>query len=228
MASKLSPAARLGVAFAGLVLVGMLAVLIAVLFSLEATRSEIRTTRATMVEAELRFQRVTQQLDPLLGDGGQARLARRGRELSDAVGELPGLAQDARAGLDAALVVAGELDGAELGGTLTAVRSALSGLSAPPAGSMKACDDRLRRGSPTAPGQAGCLLRSVPNIRSLLRSQRRLNRISTITQKRQLSITQRTYELLAESLAVQRETLERARSIDRKTGGPPPAVPTLP
>jgi len=93
--------------------------------------------------------------------------------------------------------------------------------SKPVVTSLSRCDRLLsgrRRGTE---GRVGCLLRVVPNFRSLLRSLRRLNRITAITQVETLSV-------LKQSLSVQSETLKSVRSIDRKTGGPPPSAPVAP
>jgi hypothetical protein len=223
-----SPAARAGVALAALLLVAMLATLIAVLVSLESTRSEIRTTRAGVVDTDQRLQRASRQLQPLLGGEARRRIGSTAGALGHALDQLPEAARRARQGVDAATFLASTLDEAQLPRALTSLRTlADAALTAarPGVHSLDACDASLRRRPPGASGQLGCLLRTVPNIRALLRSQRRLNRKSTTTQLRQLSLMQRTYELLAQSLAIQRETLEHARSIDRKTGGTAPAGP---
>lgn len=194
-----SPAARVAVGLAAVVLVGMLAVLIAVLVSLEGTRSEIRTTRAGVVAADQRFQRVAEQLEPLLaataplaGDGARRRLRGTTVKLADSVEQLPALADRAKQGVEAATFIATTLDRSGLRKTFLAVRDGLS------------------------------------RIRALLGSQRALTHVSTRTQLSQLSITRRTFALLSESLAIQREILERTRSLDRKTGGPAPTTPLAP
>jgi hypothetical protein len=252
VAVALPLSAKIAVGVAGLALVGILVVLIAVLASLEGTRSEIRTTRMGVNEAEQRFQRITAQLEPLLAaveplaDGTSQRdLARTGRSLTRAADKVPGLADDARRGLDAAVFIASTLRSADIEGALGAVRSAteaivrdvlpaasvllddldlsearsslLAELDTRGALSVKTCDTRLRDLPPSASGQLGCLLRTVPNMRLLLRTQRSILRSSDLTQKRIAT-------MLAESLAIQRGIREHVRSLDQKTGGTSPAA----
>lgn len=234
----LTPAARAGVALAGLLIVGMLAVLVSVLISLESTRSEIRTTRAGVVDADQRLQRASRNLRPLLdavqpltGGDTRRRVRHTTTALAAAVDRLPEVARRAGEGIDAATFIASTLDRAGLEQALSSVRSladATRTAAQPGARSLDACDASLRSRPPGARGQIGCLLRTVPNIRALLRSQRRLNRKSTRTQVTQLSVTQRTFQLISESLAIQRELLEHARSLDRKTGGTAPTTPLGP
>lgn len=239
---SLPPSAKALAGLAGLVLVGMLATLVAVLVSLEGTRSEIRTTRMGVTEAESRFQRVTERLSPVLEAAApltegatQDRLARTGRSVTRAAGAVPALATDARRGVEAATFVATVLRGAELGPALRVLRStatgaarALDALDVRGARSQIACDRRLRDLPPSAPGQVGCLLRTVPNVRSLLRSQRRLNRITATTQVEQLSVSRRQLALLEQSLAIQGDIRARVESIDRRTGGSPAPAPVSP
>ena len=233
---------RIAVAFAGLLLLGVLAVLIAVLVSLEGTRSEIRTTRMGVTAAEQRFERVTERLQPLLDatapladESSRADLREAGRSLSEAAGDVPALADDARRGVGAATFIAQTLQAADLGGSLTGVRwltdsatRLLADLDQDGRRSLTACDRQLQTGAPSDSGQVACLLRVVPNIRALLRAQRRLNRTSVKTQRGTLSLNRRIHALLAESLSIQREILERTRSLDRKTGGPAPRTLTAP
>jgi len=253
----LSPAARLGALLGAVVLVGMLGVLIAVLVSLEGTRSEIRTTRMGVTQAEQRFERVTKQVQPLLDatkpllsevGGSDSELRKTGRGVARAAKEVPALARDARRGLEAATFLAQTVGDADLGRTLSSVRvlaeaatangdlsrlisgadRLVAGLAVGGRQSLATCDARLRDRPASAPGQASCLLRVVPNLRSLLRSLRRLNRLSAMTQLTQLSVTRRTDERFAESILIQRQLLDRVRSIDRKTVGPPEGAPTGP
>jgi hypothetical protein len=207
-----SPAARVGVVLGALLLVGMLATLIAVLVSLEGTRSEIRTTRAGVVAADGRLARVTRGLEPLLaataplgGRGARRRLRRTTGTLADSVDQLPALAERAGEGVDAATFIATTLDRSDLRRSLSSLRAlADAGLAG----------DGFAR-----------LLRAFPDVPALLRSQRRILQISTSTQREQLAVSKRTLGVLTESLAIQRETLEHARSLDRKTGGTVPATP---
>lgn len=235
---------------AGALLLGILVVLVAVLVSLEGTRSEIRTTRMDVSEAEQRFQRVNEQLQPLLNvvapltsESSQRNLRGTGRSLAEAADEVPALASDARRGLGAAIFIAQTLQAADLGGSLSAVRSLadaavpaaqnivpaaarlLADLDRRPTRSLAICDQRLAGRPPSTSGQIGCLLRIVPNIRGLLSSQRSITRKSLATQHDTLSVTRRINALFVESLAIQRELLERTRSLDRKTGGPAPTTP---
>ena len=53
----------------------------------------------------------------------------------------------------------------------------------------------------------------------------KITRKSLATQHDTLSVTRRINGLFVESLAIQRELLERTRSLDRKTGGPAPTTP---
>jgi hypothetical protein len=193
---RTSAPVALAAAGVALVLVGMLAVLVALLISLEGTRSEIRTTRAGVVAADRRFARLAGELEPLLrvaapltADDGRRRLGRAATRAAASIDELPGLADRAREGVDAATFLATTLERSRVPGTLSSVR------------------------------------RTLPDALAVLRSQRRLTRVSTVTQRQQLAIITRTFALLSESLGIQRELLDRTRSIDRKTGGPAPATP---
>jgi hypothetical protein len=266
--------AKIGVALLGLVLLAVLGVLIAVLSSLEATRSELRTTRMGVVAVDQRVERVTGQLDPLLAATepltqrpARKRLRRAGSQVSTALDNLPELTIRAREGVDAAVYLAQDVQDADLGGTLRAVRAladaglagdrltrlldagqtVLAGLDAAalrrivgrvdhgvadldrvPPRSIAACDTRLRSNAPTADGQVACLLRTVPNLRALLRAQLRANRKSVGTQESQLSVNRRQYDLFKESISIQRELLVHLRSLDRKTGGTAPSTPVSP
>ena len=197
-------------------------------------------------ETEQRVERLTDRLQPLLGlaapltdDSSRRDLRRAGESVSDAAGEVPALASDARRALRAAIFIAQTLQGADLGGSLTAVRS-LADAAEPAARqlvptitsllleldrggtrSLAECDRRLSTRAPSARGQIGCLLRTVPSIRGLLRR-------SLATQRTTRSFTRRIHRLFAESIVIQREILERTRSLDRKTGGPAPPTALTP
>jgi hypothetical protein len=95
----LSPAVRAGAVVLALLLVGMLAVLIGVLISLESTRSEIRTTRAGVLAADHRSARLKHELDPLLdaaaplaGDGAQRALGHAATRAGQAVDAVTSIA----------------------------------------------------------------------------------------------------------------------------------------
>lgn len=246
--------ARLTAALGALGVVGILALLGAVLISLEGTRSEIRTTRERAEEAEARFERVTGKVEPLLeavqplatASAGR-ELRRTTREVAKAAGEVPALADTARDATDTAATIATQLEQADLPGTLGSVRAllersdlpatlssvralldrpalaglieggdrALSELRRLPVTSLARCDRLLTGSDRQAEGRVGCLLRTVPNLRALLRSLRRLNRISATTQVTTLGV-------LKQSLSVQQDTLKSVQSIDRKTIGPAP------
>ena len=234
---SLPSSGRIAVGLAAVLFLAILAVLIAVLVSLEGTRSEIRTTRMGVTDAEQRFQRVTDRVQPLLDaaaplteESSQRDLRRAGRTISEAAGEVPALANDARRGVGAAVFIAQILNAADLGTATRTLVPALTRLLAEldrgGSRSLATCDDRLRTRAPSARGQIGCLLRTVPNVRGLLRSTRRINRESLGTQRDTRLITRRIQRLFAESLTIQREILERARSIDRKL--PPPVAPPGP
>jgi hypothetical protein len=68
------------------------------------------------------------------------------------------------------------------------------------------------------------LSESVETQKRTLRVQRRTLRVQLASFRTQ----RRTARMFAESLGIQRETLEHARSIDRKTGPAPPATPVTP
>jgi hypothetical protein len=237
------------VVLAGGLLLAMLAVLIAVLASLEGTRSELRTTRIGVTQAEKRSARLAEQVQPLLetakplsSKSAQDELRRTGRAVAGAAGAVPPLAEDARRGVGIATFIAQTLHAADLQPSLSAVRAltdtalpafqevrpALVGLLAeldrPGSQSLAECDRRLAARPLSANGQVGCLLRTVPNIRQLLRSQRDLNARSLVTQRRTLTHTQQINQLLDESLVIQREILVRIRSLDTKTGGTAPSA----
>jgi hypothetical protein len=155
---------------------------------------------------------------------------------------VPPLAEDARRGVGVATFIAQTLYAADLQPSLSAVRAltdtalpafhevrpALMGLIAeldrPGSQSLAECDRRLAARPVSAQGQLGCLLRTVPNIRHLLRSQRDLNARSVATQRSTLTQTRQLNRLLDESLVIQREILVRIRSLDTKTGGTAPSA----
>jgi hypothetical protein len=227
----------IAVALAALLLLGMLGTLVAVLISLEGTRSEIRTTRKGVLDTDAHLRRVTNQLSPVLSavapltSTSSARTVRRTRRsLVAAAVRVPAIGADTRRAADAAGYIGQSLQDAQLTPTLTAVRGLaseghqslpslarlLGALNAPGPQSLTACTTRLRVGAPAQPGQLGCALRFVPEIRSLLVALRGLNATSTRVQAATLAV-------LRESLAVQRETLGHVRSLDDKTLGPAPA-----
>ena len=181
---------------AALLLLGMLGTLVAVLISLEGTRSEIRTTRRGVLDTDVHLRRVTNQLSPVLSavapltSTSSTRTVRRtGRSLVAAAARVPAIGDDAHRAADAAGYIGQTLQDAQLAPTLTAVRGlasdghqALPGLSrliaaldAPGPQSLTACTTRLRVGAPAQPGQLGCALRFAPDIRSLLVDLRGLN-----------------------------------------------------
>ena len=196
--------ARIAVALAALLLLGMLATLVAVLISLEGTRSEIRTTRMGVLDTDVHLRRVTAQLSPVLSavapltSTASTRTVRRtGRSLVAAAVRVPAIGDDARRAADAAGYIGQSLQDAQLAPTLTAVR-------------VLASDGH--QVLPSLPR----MLSSVPDIRSLMVDLRRLNTTSTRLQATTLAT-------LRESLAIQRETLTHVRSLDDKTLGPAPA-----
>jgi hypothetical protein len=140
-----------------------------------------------------------------------------------AAGRVPAIGDDAHRAADATGYIGQTLQEAQLAPTLSAVRGLasdghqalpsltrlLGALDAPGPQSLTACATRLRVGAPAQPGQLGCALRFVPDIRALLVDVRRLNATTLAT--------------LRQSLAVQRETLTHVRSLDEKTLGPAPA-----
>ena len=235
--------ARIGVALAALLLLGMLGTLIAVLISLEGTRSEIRTTRMGVLDTDVRLRHVTDQLSPVLSavapltsESSTRTVRQTGRSLVTAANQVPALSDDAHRAADAAGYIGQTLQGAQLAPTLSSLRGLasdahpalpslarlLSSLDAPGPQSLAACEQRLRVRAPAQPGQLGCALRFVPDIRALLVDLRRLNTTST-------RIQASTLATLRTSLAIQQETLTHVRSIDEKTLGPAPAAsPVLP
>ena len=202
--------ARIAAALGGILLLGILAVLVAVLVSLEGSRSEIRTTRVGVTEAERRSQRLAERLRPLIDatlplteKSSQRDLRRAGAAISDAAGSVPALADDARRGVGAAAFIAETLQGSDLGHSLAALRL-LTDTAVP------------------------ALRDLAPSAVRLLKSQRDINSESLATQRATLELTERIQALFVESLAVQRETLGRVRSLDRKTGGPVPGTTAAP
>jgi hypothetical protein len=207
-------------ALAGLLLVGMLAVLVAVLASLEGTRSELRTTRKGVIAAERRSAHLDRQIQPLLQTTGaltsapnQRRLRQTGQQLSAAAGQVPPLADDAHRGVDIAGFIAGTLRAADLGSATVAVRT-LADAAVPAARQLLPVTDHL--------------LPSIETVQDLLRAQLDANRKTLSTQRLTLGHTQRIEALFDQSLTIQREILERTRSLDRKTGGTAPPTPVTP
>lgn len=226
---SLPTSARVVVGLAGALLLGMLVVLIAVLFSLEGTRSELRTTRAAVTDADHRARRASEALRPFLAaaaplteKSSRRRLSRAGRTLTDAADAVPPLAQDVRGGVGAAVFIAQTLQGR----FVPAAERLFAELNRNDRRSLSSCDESLRTRAPSAAGQVGCLLRVVPNVRGLLRSQRALNRASLTTQRDTLSRIRRINNLFIQSLAIQRQLLEETQSINRKL--PPPVAPPGP
>jgi hypothetical protein len=121
--------AQVAAALGGVLLLGILAVLVAVLVSLESSRSEIRTTRVGVIQAEERSERLARRLQPFLDatvplteKSSQKSLRRAGRSIVDAAGSVPGLAEDARRGVGAAAFIAGILQASDIGNSLAALR----------------------------------------------------------------------------------------------------------
>jgi hypothetical protein len=229
MELSLPTSARVAAGLAGVLLVGMLVVLIAVLASLEGTRSELRTTRAAVTDADQRARRASDVLRPYLEaaaplteKSSQRRLRRVGRTLTAAAGAVPPLAEDAHNGVGAAVFIAQVLQGR----FVPAAERLFAELNRNDRRSLASCDKSLRSRAPSAAGQIDCLLRVVPNVRGLLESQRELNRASLTTQRDTLARTRRIHKLFIRSLAIQRQLLKETQSINRKL--PPPVTPPSP
>lgn len=210
--------ARVAAALGATLLIGMLTVLVAVLVSLEGTRSEIRTTRIGVVEAEQRFQRVTQQLSPLLSavapltdEPAQRTLRSTGRKVAVAAGEVPAIADSAKKGADAATYLASTVGDAQLASSLTALRT----LADAATGGDRLVEvlDSAARVLTSADGA----LQMLPAIRRLIAKVTRLLQTSARTQASTLSVLQH-------SAAIQREILSHVKSLDDKTLGRQPAA----
>lgn len=249
---RLSAPVRIVLAIAGLLLLGILAVLVAVLVSLESTRTEIQVTRGVVTAAENRVQTLSDGPSPLLeataplaGAGAQADVRRALRRAAGAIGIIPGLSEDVTRGVSAAAGLAGEVQAAGLVETLATARrladvatpavqdlgaraSALLASLDATGGSIRECSQRLRTLAPSQPGQVACVLRFVPNLRALVRRVRTVLDSSLSTQRGTRRLTRSTLARLEESLGVQREILVHVRSLDQKTGGPAPTAPLAP
>jgi hypothetical protein len=196
--------------FGGLVLVGMLAVLIAVLVSLEGTRSEIRTTRMHLSDVDQRVQRVTDAVTPLTDairplstPRRQRKLKATARTLTRAIERIPALARDGADGVQIAKYIASQIQRSGLATALPDLQAlAHAGLT----------DDRFAR----ALTGATTFFDTFPEVRTVLRSQRRLTSRSVRIQLKTLGQTRQVVALFAQSLAIQREILDHTRSIDRK------------
>ncbi len=240
-----SVAARVVAGLGGLLLFGVLAVLVAVLLSLEGTRDEVASTRAKLEQTDARVQRLSSGFGPVLdavmpivSKASRREVRRTARQLTDATGRIPALAGDVDSTVGIVGAIAREVEAGNLRGSLSAVRdlagtlvpagerasSFLSGLDVPGARSVSACDERLKTRAPARAGQIGCLLRLMPNIRGVLKAQRRLLRRSLDVQTATRDGTGDVLALLRDSLAVQRELLVHIRSLDAKTGGTVPAA----
>jgi hypothetical protein len=223
VAVKLPPAAPLAFIAAGVLLLAILAVLVAVLVSLEGSRSEIRTTRMQVSSADARVQRITTSLVPLLEavkplttTSSRRRLGSDRGVLTQAAGRVPGLADDTQSVLGTTSSIAQVLSTSDLGRTLGGVRALTDAtLSDGRLGHVLTGADRVLGAIDTrALSQGLPALRTLPDIRRRLQT---LQAQGLHTNRR----ADQTLAVLQESLAVQRETLVHARSLDRKVGPVP-------
>ena len=223
---------RVVVALAGLLLLGLLGVLIAVFFSLEATRSEMRhtqrdvQTRVTSVDSGL--QPLLGALEPLTSTARTRKLKAGVRNAQGAIATIPGIAGDTSEAVRLVALISSQLRGAELPQltrsltdgrlktTLDDVHRLVGGLEDAKVHSQAICDRRLRGRAAIADGQLACAMRTLANMRFLLSSQRRLTRRSLEVQIKGVNLTRQVTRLLSDSLAIQREILGHVRSLDSK------------
>lgn len=238
-----STAAKVVAGLGGLLLVAILLVLTFVLLSLEGTRDEITSTRAELEQTDRRVQRlgngfapVLDAVKPIVSRASKRQVRRTAGRVAGATAEIPVLADDVRSTVGIVSAIAGQVEGGDLAGSLTAVRglagtlvpagrqasALLAALDVPGSRSLTVCEDRLKLRAPSQPGQIGCLLRLVPNFRALLDAQRRILTRSRRIQDRTRSLTRANLEALRESLAIQRQILVHVRSLDTKSGGTVP------
>lgn len=201
-----SPLAYLAAIFAGALLVTMVALLITQLTVLTDQRKLLESQEAKITRLENETTPLLREVEPAIRDAEP--LVRRARALIRPAGEsLEAVTIAAEAlprvmrGIDTLLVDA-----------IPLVRSLGAG-------------DRMVRLIDTAqhalPRVEGLLAETLHVQRRTLRIQRRTLRVQLASFHAQI----RNLRMFSESLAIQRETLEHTRSIDRKTGPAPPATP---
>jgi hypothetical protein len=207
--------AGVAVAFFG---IAMLALLATQIVLLEDQRETVNTQRAIAQRQIHEALPVLEGAQPLVRDvrSAQPWLRAAGLRLDGLARATAPLVTDlraARAG-DAAratIALADNLLHADLGrATRSVVR--IAGVTDDLRAALRETRDRdlLRRAAVAAD--------SVPEIERMQREALRL-------QRETVAIQRRSHAILRQSLAIQRTTAQHAASLDRKTGGPAPAVP---
>ena len=234
---RMSPLGYLAGIFAAVLLVTMVGLLIMQLAVLKDSREHIQAQ-------DHKIAQIQHQTDPLIADAKPAvaqaePLLRRARRLLTPAGEslesltaatdqVPRLAMGADLVLSEAVPLLQALNASNAPSAIASIGRLSDALAAGDrlVRTVDAANDTLGQLQSTnlIPKTSDALPRFEGLLIELARIQKRTfrNQVKSLrTQRRQLNAT-------FESLAIQRETLEHTRSIDRKTGPPVPGSPVPP
>jgi hypothetical protein len=232
---RVSPLAYLAGIFAAVLLLTMVGLLIMQLAVLKDSREHIQAQ-------DHKIAQIQHQTDPLIADAKPAvaeaePLIRRARRLIAPAGEsldsltaatdqVPRLAMGADLLLSESIPLIRSLKATDAPGAIAALGRLADSLSA---------GDRLVRMVDATDSTLAELERTqliprasdaLPRFEGLLVELATIQKRTFRTQVKSLRTQRRQLDATFESLAIQRETLEHTRSIDRKTGPAPPATPT--
>jgi hypothetical protein len=218
----------------GLTMIGLLGVQLALIEDQRSTTDRQLKTAVRQANAALPLIEDAQPLvEQLRGDAPAIR--RFGRDAARLTKELTPLVRglnDARADeqLRAAGALARTLLNADVGSTTIAVRRLSANLlSADLPSTARALDGFLRRARDQRLVELSArAARAVPqDIVPTLDRSLRVQQQAVAALRESLAIQRATLDTARETLAVARQTEQHAESIDRKTGGPVPAVPPV-
>jgi hypothetical protein len=234
---RVSPVGYLAAIVAGVLLLTMIGLLILQLAVLKDSREHIQAQ-------DHKIAQIQHQTDPLIADAKPALaqaepLLRRARRLltpagqsfesiSTAADQVPRLAMGADLVLSEAVPLLQALNASNAPAAIASVGRLSDALAA---------GDRLVRTVDAANATLGQLERTnlipqtseaLPRFEGLLLELARIQKRTFRTQVKSLRTQRRQLDATFESLAIQRETLEHTRSIDRKTGPALPATAAAP
>jgi hypothetical protein len=234
---RVSPLAYLAGIVAGVLLLTMIGLLIAQLAVLQDSREHIEAQDHKISSLQAQAEPLLRESRPVVRQ--TERLLRRapsvlgpaGRSLdslADAAGTIPRLAAGADLLLGESIPLLQALNASDAPGAIAALGRLADDLAANDRtvrlvdSANRTLDEiaRLRLVARTSEA----LPRLDRRVRELLRLQRR----TLSVQIRSFRIQARQQRIAFRSLGIQQETLERIRSIDRKTGPAPPPTPVTP
>jgi hypothetical protein len=207
---SLPPSGKLVLAGAGLLLVSMIVLLVAMLAVLADSREHI-------VAQDRKINRIVKGTDPVLDE--VEPVADDARAL---LGQATPFVRDLRAAM---IPLLREFDTGRLFQFVDLGSDLARGLR------DSEFIPRTLRAADLVPVMKEILAQTLEVQRATLATQRETlgtQRQTLGTQRETLDIQRRTFAVLRRSLAVQEEALVHVRSIDRKTGGPAPAPAPLP